>query len=321
VQILKPFRFDKIIVIKCLDEKENQLAGATLTVTNADGVTDTYTSDAEGMIALDASGVRKLNIISSKSDYTSAQKNFETELVLDGAIIKMIMPKIMGFYLEGNISDGTSSAPLSDVKIEITNAFTKEKKSLSTDEKGLFKEILANAKMDDKVTYSIKLSKDGYLSKSLSYSAQLDHEGKYDLNSSLDLSLEKIALGQDLAKVIDISPIYFDLGKFAIRPDAGKELDKIIEVMNSNPNMEIELGSHTDCRGTAADNLKLSDKRAKASAEYIKKKISRPERIKGKGYGESQLVNSCECEGKNVAPCSEEQHQANRRTEFKIQKL
>jgi len=96
------------------------------------------------------------------------------------------------------------------------------------------------------------------------------------------------------------------------------ELDKIVKVMNENPNMKIELGSHTDCRASAKYNMTLSDRRAKASAKYVHDHISDPERIYGKGYGESELINNCECEGSKKVPCTEEEHQANRRTEFKI---
>ena len=67
--------------------------------------------------------------------------------------------------------------------------------------------------------------------------------------------------------------------------------------MNENPMMEIELGSHTDCRSSYAFNEKLSDNRAKASAEYIKTRITNPERIYGKGYGEYKLKVDCPCEG------------------------
>jgi outer membrane protein OmpA-like peptidoglycan-associated protein len=82
--------------------------------------------------------------------------------------------------------------------------------------------------------------------------------------------------------------------------------------------MIVELGLHTDCRSSASFNKTLSDNRAKSSAEYIKKRISTPERIYGKGYGESKLLNSCACEGNIKSTCSEEQHQQNRRTEFII---
>ena len=88
--------------------------------------------------------------------------------------------------------------------------------------------------------------------------------------------------------------------------------------MNDNPTLVVELGSHTDCRASMAYNRGLSSRRAKSSAKYISTRITDPKRIYGKGYGESQLVNDCGCEGSVVSDCSEEEHQANRRTEFKI---
>jgi outer membrane protein OmpA-like peptidoglycan-associated protein/tetratricopeptide (TPR) repeat protein len=131
----------------------------------------------------------------------------------------------------------------------------------------------------------------------------------------------KVELGTDLSSIIAIEPIYFDLNKFNIRPDAATELDKIVKIMNENPKMVIELGSHTDCRASAAYNMQLSANRAKASAAYIKKRITNPKRVTGKGYGESQLKNNCNCEGDIISTCSEAEHQLNRRTEFIIVKM
>ncbi|MNK01955.1 Outer membrane porin F precursor [compost metagenome] len=91
--------------------------------------------------------------------------------------------------------------------------------------------------------------------------------------------------------------------------------------MKDYPAMVIELGSHTDCLGSIASNEKLSYNRAKASAAYIKARIPNPERISGKGYGESKLKNGCRCEGPVKSTCSEVEHQENRRTEFIIMKM
>ena len=91
--------------------------------------------------------------------------------------------------------------------------------------------------------------------------------------------------------------------------------------MNEYSSMIVELGSHTDCRATYSYNRSLSDRRAKSSANYIKSRITNPERIYGKGYGESKLKNKCECEGRRKVDCTEEEHQANRRTEFLIIKM
>ena len=104
-----------------------------------------------------------------------------------------------------------------------------------------------------------------------------------------EVTLARLITGVDIATIIEIEPICFDLNKSNIRDDAAKELDKIVDVMNEYSTMVVELGSHTDCRASKIYNASLSDRRAKSSAIYIKARISNPERIYGKGYGESKL--------------------------------
>lgn len=141
-------------------------------------------------------------------------------------------------------------------------------------------------------------------------------------NLVLQSEAEKVIENETLiAELIAINPIYFDFNKYNIRSDAKEELDKIVVLMNEHPSMEIELGSHTDCRAPKKYNKKLSSRRAKSSADYIKSRISNPNRIYGKGYGESELISGCPCEGEIASTCSEEDHQLNRRTEFKIIKM
>ncbi len=137
-----------------------------------------------------------------------------------------------------------------------------------------------------------------------------------------DIVNQKIQEGKDLGKIeeLELNTIYFDFHKYNIRPDAEIELNKIVKIMNEYPNMVVLLNSHTDCRSTKGYNQKLSDRRAIASVDYIKKRISNPKRISGRGYGESKLVTDCACEGVAVSNCSEEEHQKNRRTEFIIVK-
>lgn len=141
---------------------------------------------------------------------------------------------------------------------------------------------------------------------------------------------KKIEVGADLGKILELKPVfngdlnaetvYFDLDKSDIRPDAVIELNKIVKIMNEYPGLVVELGSYSDCRATKEYNQALSDKRAKVSAWYIKSRINKPERIYGKGYGETKPVNGCNCEGTTTSNCSEEEHQKNRRTEFIIMK-
>ncbi len=130
---------------------------------------------------------------------------------------------------------------------------------------------------------------------------------------------EDIVLESDIGATIKLKPIYFAYDKSNISPTAAKELDKMVKVMKQFPNMEIELKSHTDCRGERGYNDALSQRRAKSSADYIKERITNPERIYGKGYGENKLTNNCACEDE-VADCSGAEHQKNRRTEFIVRK-
>lgn len=133
-----------------------------------------------------------------------------------------------------------------------------------------------------------------------------------------EIVAQAIQPGADLGKILELESIYFDYDKFNIRPDAQKELNKIVTGMNERPNLVIELSSYADCRGTKDYNQVLSDKRASASVEYIRRKITKPERISGKGYGKTKSVNVCACEGDMAANCSEVEYQKDRRSEFII---
>jgi peptidoglycan-associated lipoprotein len=117
--------------------------------------------------------------------------------------------------------------------------------------------------------------------------------------------------------VVRLDNIYYDYDKWEIRSDAAIELNKLVTIMEDNPSMTIELGSHTDSRGSPAYNSALSQKRAQAVVDYLTDKGVAKNRIKSKGYGESKILNKC-VEG---AECSEDDHQLNRRTEFKILKI
>jgi LysM repeat protein len=115
-------------------------------------------------------------------------------------------------------------------------------------------------------------------------------------------------------KAILIKNIYYDFDKWAIRPDAAIELDKLIVTLNQNPRIQIELGSHTDSRGSVTYNEFLSQKRAESAVTYIISRGINPKRLTAKGYGESMLVNRC----KDGVVCTDAEHQENRRTEFKV---
>ena len=114
-------------------------------------------------------------------------------------------------------------------------------------------------------------------------------------------------------KEIILNNIYYDLDQSFIRNDAKPTLDSLSNILILNPGLQIELGSHTDCRGEDNYNLALSQRRAQAAVEYLISKGISSSRLIAKGYGETAFAIECEC-----AVCTEDQHQTNRRTTFKI---
>jgi len=299
---------------------------------NAEVIIYDETSGAEVAKAVaDNNGDVKFNLIPgrnykskvSKDGYKNLElKIAESELAALAKDKKELLIEKKIFGLIALVSDADNNQVIPGVKVTITDAFNKNNvMRFETDKNGELKHIYNNIKEGDDLSYIVKLEKKGYITKTQATDITILKDGFVKLHENVNLKLSKIKIGTDIGKLVDLKPIYFDVGKWDIRPDGATELDKIVGLMNENPGMVIELGSHTDCRGTAKANLTLSDKRAKSSASYIVSKGIGSDRIYGKGYGESKLINGCACEGKKVSNCSEEEHAQNRRTEFKIVKI
>lgn len=132
---------------------------------------------------------------------------------------------------------------------------------------------------------------------------------KHTTTVNLSLVLNKIY--ED--KEIILDNIYYDYDKWNIKEEAMPTLDLLVALMKENPQVKIQLSSHTDCRGDDAYNLELSQKRAQSVVDYLIHKGISSQRLIPKGYGETMLIEKCICE-----KCTEKQHQINRRTTFKI---
>jgi len=130
-----------------------------------------------------------------------------------------------------------------------------------------------------------------------------------DIKYDTTLVLERI----EKNKIFVMENIYYDLDEYYIRDDAALELDKLVTILRDNPELKIELSSHTDDRAPDDYNMKLSERRAKSAVEYIVSQGISKDRLVAKGYGETKLIIP------NAQ--TEEQHQINRRTEFKILEL
>lgn len=314
--LLKPFTFCTEIKGLAKDSDGYLLPGSYIALYSEEGdIIDTITvgNDAAYSFCVPKGSYK---VTGTKEKYFDGSNQIiAKEGEKDPITADIILEKDPGFSLAFRVVNSKSKETLQGVKVTLIDNLTDTPIYFVTTLED-YQKALQGKKLNDRISYQIKLEKEGYFEKTVIYNQQLTKPGLYNVHESLDLSLDPAV--KDLSELVKINPINFDLKKYNIRPDAATELDKIVEVMNKYPNMVVELGAHTDCRGSRKYNESLSDKRAKASAAYIKSKITDPDRIYGKGYGEERLLNNCECEGSVKSSCSEEEHSENRRTEFKV---
>jgi len=216
---------------------------------------------------------------------------FSKELVIVG-ITKTILPN-------------NSIVPLEDVTVIVENKTKNKTTSGLSDDEGMFAQA---AKCGEQ--FEITGTKIGYFvqSKELDAICTSNNDTLF-----VELILDKIVENKSYV----LENIYYDYNKWNIRSDASVELDKLVKILVENPEIDIELGSHTDARGTFKYNEDLSQKRAESAVAYIISKGIDADRITAKGYGEYKLRNECA----DGFDCSEDAHQLNRRTEFTVTKI
>ena len=207
----------------------------------------------------------------------------------------------------GTVRDRISNEVLAGATVMLIDEENRELSSTITDSKGNY-----FLELDCSKGNFVRASRDGYVP------AEEYLTKSYGKPRIVDFYLERDVVtggfGDDLAKLLQLSTIYFDLNKFDIRPDAEIEIQKVIVAMEKYPSLKIQVNSHTDSRGNDAYNLWLSRRRAESTVNYMISKGIAADRLEGVGYGETRLVNECE----NGVSCSREKHQLNRRSEFII---
>ena len=213
--------------------------------------------------------------------------------------LKKIRP-LCDLLLETVVLDSKTNSPIETALTSVSDGEGTINNSKTTNEKGLV-EFMIECENDIKFV----VSKEGYESKILDIKL-LDIDPPL-LEVMLD-PIEELVVQEK----VELNPIYFEFDKFNITNEGAFELDKLVAVMQKYPEMKIRVEAHTDNRGPSSYNLKLSENRAKSTAQYVISKGIDENRISGVGKGENEPV--IECSGS----CSNEDHRTNRRSEFII---
>lgn len=228
----------------------------------------------------------------------------KSEFVKNTTLKKEISTDSDKFFVKGQVNICNSKDPLRDVTIVIKDNETEISQETKTNMNGKF-----YFQANKNTTYTIYGKKGNYFSQTeIVTSKNVDRSNTLFLN--LQVCMEETTCG----KSISLKNIHYDLDKFVIREDAKAELNKLVQFMKDNPNVKVELASHTDSRASDDYNKTLSQNRADAAVDYLVSKGIDKARLKPIGYGESQLLNKCS----NGTDCTETEHQINRRTEMKV---
>lgn len=224
--------------------------------------------------------------------------------------------KIINYYLQGityttNSKDELEILPNTKVSLSDANGEVLQDYVTGNDGKFLFR-------VYENEDYDLLGETEGYLVKRQLYTTKgrsVDPKTLKELVTNITLDTILVLDKLELDVIFTLNNIYFDLDKSDIRPDAAKELDKLVTLLTDNPEIKIEMSSHTDSIASHAYNIQLSQRRAESTVSYLISKGIAPDRLVAKGYGEEKPI------ARNTNPDGTDNpagRDKNRRTEFKI---
>ncbi|MEX0812158.1 MAG: OmpA family protein [Chitinophagales bacterium] len=302
--LLKGFVYD--------GETDKRLEGADVYLVENGDTLDQMKTDSLGKFGFWVALGNVYDIGAAKITYQPNQKNVSTEN-LDAELPPVKIPLYRSdLVLKGKVVELKSQNPIPDAMVLLESQEREALDSMMSDQNGGF-----SFPIDYDMEYVLSAEKHAWFlvsEKRINTSLAVFDTSKLIYQ---DLQMTKLEMTRlDEGAVIKLENIYYDFDKYNIRPDAAEELDRIVKYLIKYPEMELELRSHTDSRGSDTYNKWLSEKRAESAVKYLIDKGAKLNQLTPKGYGESLLVNECS----NGVKCSRAKHQDNRRTEFKVLK-
>jgi outer membrane protein OmpA-like peptidoglycan-associated protein len=287
-------------MIMTMVRKKDENLGSPLMVTDRAG---------EGIIQLQPDTDYLLLV--SKPDYFTQELNFKTDELGPDRPLDFLLEPTNCITLTGTVRSDRFQIPIPGVTLKVTSGCDNTTSICRTNIGGGY-EICLPIGCD----YLVEAAKPGYENGQTNVTtAKL--RGSRSLNADLEIHPTSDAILREPIKegtVIVLENIYYDFNKSSIRKGAAQDLEALAQLMNLYPSMQIELGSHTDSRGTTEYNQDLSVRRAESAKEFLIQRGITSNRIRTVGYGERILRNHC---GDNVN-CSDAEHLLNRRTEVKV---
>jgi outer membrane protein OmpA-like peptidoglycan-associated protein len=263
-----------------------------------DGEPLTGLTDREGILYKTVLRNMDYECVASKAGYPSDSTEFNTRYTMAGDTIRVEICLSRGCVVKGIVKDRQTGELISGATVEILNRVDNTRQTVMTGADGRYQFDVAEG------TYVLTAKKEGYVYDERQVTAT-QMSGPCIVDQ--DLELEKFG-------AIVLEHVYYDFDKWNIRVDASTDLHKLLRILQDNPMARVELGSHTDSRGTDEYNRALSERRAKAAVDWLVSQGISRDRLVAKGYGETQLRNDCG----NGVPCTEYEHQRNRRTEVTV---
>lgn len=210
--------------------------------------------------------------------------------------------------LKGNTIDLVTKIKLPNTLVILKDEDNKEVARQTTDASGAF----SFENIEPFESYTLSTEKDGFKDATFEFLANKNFNTTYNKDLKLNTTEPVIAKVDDELRIV-LENIYFDFAKYSIKEESTISLNKITKVLTENPNIKIAINAHTDIRGNAAYNLRLSNKRAKSALNYLIKNGIDKNRLVSKGFGETKPLIDCK-----TISCTDEEHQSNRRIEFVI---
>ena len=288
-------------VISYDDHTKAFIPGSKIALLGSDGkVIESKIADKDGSVEFPVKPREKYQLLAENQTYIPQKKDIQIHgSTFDFKQNEDVFLKQAYPYLTIEVIDKESGLIIPNALVDISEG--KYEESELEDNNGIIK-----MKMNAATDYTFYVSAEEFFDKTIKFSSVDKVPGEY----SMTVELEKLSTGKQFV----LDDLYYDLNKYNIRPDAAIVLDKLAKILVDNPEVRIEIGSHTDSRGSSESNMTLSQNRSESVMAYLIGKGIAKSRLVAKGYGETQLINKCA----DGIDCPEVDHQANRRTVIEI---